>query len=139
MEKPRMSVKRLLRRKAAGQTDPVDQSGEALPPRTWEGMVDRFPLGDVWMPKPPPAEGEEPPAEDEDAPVLSPEVESFRSPAHKRLFKERDEKVAMYQDSFKENALRMKKTILEKRRFEEQGQGHWSKMVGQLLQISSED
>ena len=38
LEQPRMSIKRLARRQAAGETGVVDQSGESLPNRTWEGM-----------------------------------------------------------------------------------------------------
>ncbi|KAF4702860.1 hypothetical protein FOZ62_023415, partial [Perkinsus olseni] len=46
----RMSLKRLLRRHSSGEVDPIDQSGESLPLRVWEGvdMTQMMPEIDRW-------------------------------------------------------------------------------------------
>ncbi|KAF4656713.1 hypothetical protein FOZ61_006725, partial [Perkinsus olseni] len=95
----RMSLKRLLRRHSSGEVDPIDQSGESLPLRVWEGvdMTQMMPEIDRWCY----TEGdgtdgiEGSTGDDFSLPTLETvdqrAVHSYRTAAHKMVLKNRKE------------------------------------------------
>ncbi|KAF4691032.1 hypothetical protein FOZ60_016397 [Perkinsus olseni] len=95
----RMSLKRLLRRHSSGEVDPIDQSGESLPLRVWEGvdMTQMMPEIDRWCC----TEGdgtdgiEGSTGDDFSLPTLETvdqrAVHSYRTAAHKMVLKNRKE------------------------------------------------
>jgi hypothetical protein len=151
VEIARMSLKRLLRKKMkehegsersfvdvlAAPSNPVDQSGEALPPRTWECLpVDSLAMAREWdtdydASNPEHRETRTGSAE-EDLENFTNGVESFRSPVHKALFKERNSFFEMYSRAFRQTAQHRLEELKNAKMKEEVNDKNWQSMLMQL-------
>jgi len=127
-EAPRMSIKRRMRRQQ--NNDTAEQHTDKLPPRAWEGfprveLLQRV-SGGKW-PDDPELKGKEGEAQE-----LTPAIESFRSPFHKKLFERR----AFYYDRFRAEFDAMVKRCdddLSKREDKEEARERaWQAAVKQL-------
>merc|ERR1719502_1146384 len=97
VEPARMSIKRRMRRLQKGES--VDQNPDMLPPRQWPG-IQLYELrgtlkGSEW-----PKDKELAEATPEMLEELSPQVVSFRSPTHKKLFERRNFYYNQYKAEF---------------------------------------
>ncbi|KAF4657841.1 hypothetical protein FOL47_008290 [Perkinsus chesapeaki] len=99
----RMSLKRLMRMRDAGETEPIDQSGESLPSRLWEGVNGSMiiPDAEAWSrPRPVQKDDAQNSEEQETDDFRVPEVKaaeersvhSYRSEAHKTVLRTRNDK-----------------------------------------------
>ena len=140
VEVARMSMKRLMRKKADGHEGAVDQSGEALPARTWEILpVSALELAPEWYnadePGSPtssqPDGARDAPSAAEDVGELL-DVESFRSPVHKALFKQRNHFFDAYAAAFRATSTRRLEQLRAVRMKEEVGDKNWKSMLTQL-------
>jgi len=129
VEPPRMSIKRRMRRLSNDQT--VDQHGDGLPQRQWEG-VPKYELrlmlrGEPWRPDRELAE-----ATPEMLAELTPLVTSFRSPVHKKLFERRSFYYQKYKTEFEAEVKRRAAELTAREDKERAGQRNWQSMVRQL-------
>merc|ERR1719271_1669796 len=149
VEVARMSLKRLMRKKYTGHEGAVDQSGEALPARTWEILpVSALELAPEWAgvaeepgsptsPAGQPEGTKEVPSAAEDVGELL-DVESFRSPVHKALFKQRNHFFDAYAAAFRATSLRRLEQLRAVRMKEEVGDQNWKSMLTQLTKEEEE-
>merc|ERR1712007_141020 len=111
VEPPRMSIKRRMRRLQSNTS--VDQHGDGLPERQWEGVPQHelrgLLRGAEW-----PADSEFADATPEVMMELTPTVASFRSPVHKKLFERRAFYYNQYREAFVSEVQRRSAELAER-------------------------
>lgn len=162
LEPPRMSIKRRLRRlgteeaaaeppaatakakaapapKAAASPTPaatsMDTDTTGLPQRTWLGLprqeLRALLIGHGW-PEDPELLQEDGTPDSAKLQELTPSLESFRSPVHRRLFESRGHFYAQYQGEFTAEVERRCAELAAREEKEVSGEQSWQSMVRQL-------
>lgn len=132
-EMPRVSIKRRMRH-VQNETK-VDQWGDGLPERKWAG-VPRYDLRGALLAGTWPADEELGEKTEEELKELlqevSPQVDSYRSPLHKRLFDKRGFYYDRYKSEFLAEVKRCDAELTARSEKEASGQRSWQCMVRQL-------
>lgn len=129
VEPPRVSIKRRMRRMMAGA--PVDTGNDKLQERPWSGV----PLHEFRKLLPPP---EWPPDEKvagatpETLEATTPEVDSFRSPVHRKLFERRTFYYNKYMESVTAEIDNINTKLRGRATKEECGKDNWVFSIRQL-------
>ena len=133
----RMSIKRLQRRKSQGADGPVDQSGQCLPSRVWEGLPGgQLRLHSSWDG---PILKDDAVSEDDasQAEVVelgdTASINSYRSTAHKAFFAARNRVFESFVDVFQARQKQLATLVHAKLVWERSGQAHWDHMLDRLL------
>jgi hypothetical protein len=127
VEPARMSIKRRMRRLQKGES--VDQNPDMLPSRTWPGVPLHELRGTL--------KGKEWPKDKQlvevaDLAEPSPELPSFRSATHKKLFERRNFYYTDYKNEFSREVTNRAMELSTREAKEQAGQVNWTSMVYQL-------
>lgn len=129
VEPPRMSIKRRMRRMIAGAS--VDTGNDKLQERSWAGL----PLNELRQK----LSGEEWPPDEKLAgaspevlQASSPNVDSFRSPVHRKLFERRGYYYSTFMAEFTNEVARRNQQLIVRESKEQAGQDNWVSNIRQL-------
>lgn len=136
LEQPRMSIKRLQRRRDTGAVGPIDQTGHTLPKRSWQGMpASLLQLHGSWFASVLCKDDDNETVQGQSVSDDTPSVDSFRSSAHKATFAARNCAFESFVDVFQARQRQLVTLVHSKLSWEQAGQKHWEHMMMRLLDV----